>query len=71
MKRITILPLVALFLSTGAVHSQAPLTGTVASNLESMVTVNKALIEKQQKTLELLDKLDQDAQQLKIFGKRS
>ena len=71
MKRITFLPLAVLFLSTGAVQSQAPLTGTVASNLDAIVTANKAVIEKQQKTIELLDKLDQDAQQLKIFGKRS
>jgi len=71
MKRITILPLALLFLSAGAVKSQAPLTGTMVSNLQALVTANKALIDSQQKTLDLLDKLDQDAQQLKIFGKRS
>jgi len=70
-KRITILPLALLFLSAGAVKSQAPLSGTVASELDAMVTANKALIDSQQKTLDVLDKLDQDAQQLKIFGKRS
>ena len=71
MKRITLLPLLALFLSAGAVQSQAPLSTSPAAALQDMVTANKALIEKQQKTLDLLDKLDQDAQQLKIFGKRS
>jgi hypothetical protein len=71
MKRITLLPLLALFLSAGAVQSQAPLSTSPAAALQDMVTANKALIEKQQKTLDLLDKLDEDAQQLKIFGKRS
>jgi len=71
MKRITILPLVALFLSAGVANSQAPVTGAVVSNLEALVTGNKAVIEKQQKTLEVLDKLDQEAQQLKIFARRS
>jgi len=71
MKRITLLPLAVLIFSAGAVHSQAPVAGSPVASLQEMVTANKALIDKQQKTLELLDKLDQEAQQLKIFGKRS
>ena len=72
IRRITILPLAVLFISAGAVKSQAPLTETVvASSLEALVTANKAFIDKQQKTLEALDQLSQNAEQLKTFGKRS
>ena len=71
LKRVTILPLAALFLSAGAVKSQAPLTGTLSSNLEAIITANKTLIDKQQKTLDGLDQLEQNAEQLKAFGKRS
>jgi len=70
MKPITILPLILLFLSAGAVKSQAPLSGTAASNLQALVTANKALIDTQTKTLQVLDQLDQNAAQLKDFGKR-
>ena len=72
IKHITILPLAVLFFSAGTVKSQAPLTGTtVGSSLEALVTANKALIDKQQKTLDALDQLGQNAEQLKTFGKRS
>lgn len=71
MKRNAILPLALLLLSAGAVKSQAPLSGSVASDLEVMVTTNKTLIDTQQKTLDVLDKLDQDAEQVKTFTKRS
>ena len=72
MKRIAILPLAVLVFSAGAVRSQAPLTSSgVASSLDAIVTANKALIDKQQKTLDALDQLDQAAQELKSFAKRS
>jgi hypothetical protein len=72
MKQITILPLVLLFLSAGAVKSQAPLTPSdVTTSLQTMITANKALLDKQQKTLDALDQLDQAAQELKTFSKRS
>jgi len=70
MKHITILPLALLFLSAGVVKSQAPLMDTVSS-LETMETANKAVIDKQQKTLDMLDQLGQAAEQLKTFAKRS
>ncbi|MGA3169674.1 MAG: hypothetical protein ABSE62_01550 [Chthoniobacteraceae bacterium] len=70
MKKIAILPLAILFLSAGVVKSQAPLTGTVLANLQDMITANKTLIDKQQKTLDSLDQINQDAQQLKIFASR-
>jgi len=70
MKRITILPLVLLFLSVGAVKSQAPLSLATVADLQKIIAGNKALIDTQTKTLQLLDKLDQNAQQLKSFGKR-
>jgi hypothetical protein len=72
MKQITIFPLVLLFLSTGAVKSQAPVSESgVATSLQSIEESNKALIDKQQKTLDALDQLDQAAQELKTFSKRS
>ena len=72
MKYLTFLPLALLFLSAGTVKSQAPVTDSdVASSLQTMVTTNKDLIDKQQKTLDALDALDQAAQELKTFAKRS
>jgi hypothetical protein len=72
MKTISILPLVLLFLSAGSVKSQAPLTASdVTTSLQTMITANKALLDKQQKTLDALDALDQAAQELKSFAKRS
>jgi len=70
MKRITIFPLALLFFTAGVVKSQAPLSGTLLTNLQTVVTANKALIDAQKKTLDGLDLLDQNAQQLKAFGKR-
>ena len=72
MKHLTILPIAVLFLSAGTVKSQAPMTDSdVASSLQTMISANKALIDKQQKTLDALDALDQAAQDLKTFAKRS
>ncbi len=70
MKRVSTLLVAAFFLTTGVVKSQAPMTGTTLSSLQDMITGNKALLDAQKKTLDTLDQLDQDAQQLKIFGKR-
>jgi hypothetical protein len=72
MKQMTILSLAVLFLTAGVVKSQAPMTETdVATSLQTMVTANKTLIEKQQATLDGLDALDKAAQDLKTFAKRS
>jgi hypothetical protein len=72
MKHMTFLPLALLFLSAGVVKSQAPVTDSdVTTSLQTMVTANKALIDTQQKTLDGLDQLDQAAQELKTFAKRS
>jgi hypothetical protein len=71
MKHLAIFPVVVLFLSAGVVKSQAPVTGTVLSNLQGMEAANKAMIEKQEKTLQLLDQLGENARQLKIFAGRS
>jgi len=70
IKRITVLPLVLLVLSAGAVKSQAPLSGSISSSLQALVTANKALIDKQQKTLDGLDQLGPNVEQLKTFSKR-
>ena len=71
MKPITFLAMALLFLSAGAVKSQAPDTSSVVADLQALVTANKALIDQQTKTLDVLDKLDQDAQDVKTFTKRS
>jgi hypothetical protein len=72
MKQLTFLPLALLFLSAGAVKSQAPMTESdVASSLQTIISTNKATIDKQNKTLDSLDQLDQAAQELKSFAKRS
>lgn len=72
MKTIPFLPLLILLgFLTGTVHSQAPeLTGTVLTNLQAVETANKALIDRQQKTLDLLDQLQTTSEQLKAFTKR-
>jgi len=67
----TLLPFAFLFLCAGAVRSQAPVTDSgMATSLQAIVGANKDTIDKQQKTLDALDQLDQDAQQLKAFAKR-
>ena len=72
MKHMTFLPLALLFLSAGAVKSQAPVTASsITTTLQGMVDANKTLIDKQQKTLDGLDALGQAAQDLKSFTKRS
>lgn len=66
------LPFAFLFLCAGAVRSQAPVTDSgIVASLQAIVTANKDTIDKQQKTLDFLDQLDQDAQQLRTFAKRS
>ena len=71
IQRITVLPLAVLFLSAGVVKSQAPLAESVLPSLQALETTNKAIIDKQQKTLDALDQLGQDAEQVKTFTKRS
>lgn len=52
-------------------RSQAPQEKGTLDILQAMKKTNAELIEKQQKTLEVLDKLEEQAKQLKIFGKRA
>jgi hypothetical protein len=68
----TFLPFAFLFLCAGAVKSQAPVTASgIAVSLQAIISANKDTIDKQQKTLDALDQLDQDAQQVRTFAKRS
>jgi len=72
MKNLAIFPIVLLFLSAGVVKSQAPVTESdVATSLQTIISANKTLIDKQQKTLDALDALGQAAQDVKTFTKRS
>jgi hypothetical protein len=72
MKSNTILALIFLVLSAGAVKSQAPVLteADVTSSLQTMISSNKDLITKQQATLDGLDTLAKTAQELKTFVKR-
>lgn len=59
------------FFSAASVRSQAPQPpGSTLAGLQQIQTANKAMIEKQQKTLETLDEMKTTAEQLKAFGKR-
>jgi len=72
MNRILLVITVTLALfSATSVRSQAPQPpGSTLAGLQSIQRANKALIEKQQTTLETLDDLKAAADQLKAFGKR-
>jgi hypothetical protein len=72
MRTFTILPLAILVITAGAVRSQAPVaSGDITATLQTMADSNKTLIDKQTKTLQALDALDQTAQEIKTFTKRS
>jgi hypothetical protein len=53
-------------------NSQAPqpATSSPLAALQAIQAANKALIEKQQKTLQTLDEMKAAAEQIKILGKR-
>ena len=71
MNRLALIPFTLLFFAAGVVKSEAPLTARgVATSLQSMIDGNKTMIDKQTKTLQFLDQLDQDSQDLKAFAKR-
>jgi len=61
-----------VFFSAATLKSQAPqpASDSLLANLQTIQTANKALIEKQQKTLQTLDEMKAVADQLKTFGKR-
>lgn len=68
----TLLTLAALLALGLQLHSQAPVV--VKSPLQTLQAIkqkNQELIEKQTATLQKLEALAKDAEQLKIFGKRS
>jgi hypothetical protein len=73
MKSIAILSLSLFILSAGVVKSQAPVLteADVTASLQSMIDANKGILTKQQATLDALDALAKDAQDVKTFTKRS
>ena len=64
---------VAAFLALAAnLHAQAPAAPqSPAQMLQAMKAKNQDIIEKQAQTLQKLDELAKEAEQLKIFAKRS
>lgn len=65
--------LAALCLSGGKVNSQIPNQVVVKSPEETLADIkaaNEALLQKQKATLERLDALQKEAEQLRIFVKR-
>jgi hypothetical protein len=69
-RTITALAVGALFFGATASRSEAPQPKTGIEYLQSFKKTNAELLEKQQKTIEALEKMELDAKQLKIFGKR-
>ena len=73
----TLLPLAlsvaALLAFATNLHSQAPAAApqTPLQILQAMKAKNEDLIGKQTATLQKLDELEKEAEQLKIFGKRT
>lgn len=69
---VALTALAALFVSDARLHSQVP--APVAKTPEQILTeakaANAALLEKQKATLERLDALQKEAEQLRIFTKR-
>jgi hypothetical protein len=74
MKALTFLlwGLAAVLLMEGTLLSEKPATARPpAEVLQQMKAQNAALIEKQNATLQLLDDIAKEAQQIKVLGKRS
>ena len=61
----------ALFFGAAASRCEAPQPKTGIEYLELFKKANDTLLEQQKKTLESLDKIEEEARQLKIFGKRA
>jgi Spy/CpxP family protein refolding chaperone len=70
MKRKLSLLIVVLAASGALSNSQAPTTDPVAT-LRKIKATNAELIDRQTKTLKLLDELQKDSQQIKTLGKRA
>lgn len=62
----------ALFFLPASLNSQSPQPASSSPlvALQAIQAANKALIEKQQKTLQTLDEMKAAAEQIKILGKR-
>ena len=66
------LSVAALLALATNLHSQAPeAPKSPMQILQAMKAKNQEVIEKQTQTLQKLDDLEKDAEQLKIFGKRT
>lgn len=68
------LSVAALLALAANLHSQAPAPAAPPSplqTLQAMKAKNQELIEKQTQTLQKLDEIEKEAEQLKIFGKRT
>lgn len=63
---------IALFALSLDLHSQAPVApATPLQILQAMKAKNQELIEKQTQTLQKLDELEKEADQIKILAKRT
>ena len=64
---------VAFLALAASLHSEAPAAALPSplQILQAMKAKNQDLIEKQTATLQKLDELEKEAEQLKIFGKRT
>lgn len=67
-----VLAAAALLALGSTLHAQAPAAAKSPQQiLQAMKLKNQELLEKQAVTLQKLEELEKDAEQLKIFGKRS
>jgi len=61
-----------LLLAGGRLYSQAPQASSpVAAQLEAMKAANADLLQRQEKTLKVLDDMKTAADQIKMLGKRN
>lgn len=70
MKRALFPIAAALALLASPAQGQAPAASSVSAQLQAIVAANKALIDQQTKTLQMLDEMKLTAEQIKAFAKR-
>jgi hypothetical protein len=62
---------VALFALSNHLHSQAPAPKSPMENLKALKQKNEELIQKQTQTLQKLDDLEKESEQIKAMGRRT
>ncbi len=71
MKRLTILILAGLLAGLAPLHSQAPAKQSAIERLQTLKAQNEKLLEQQAATLQRLEEIQKEAQQLRILARRT